>query len=127
MPVTVTPVELLGIALGLGVLLLIGVAVLRGEFRDIERPKYEMLGLAPPEVERERERVPGRLGIEDRVIRLGLTGASLYYAGARLGWDHPLGIALGAVGGYLLLTGLVGRDPLYWALGWDTRFPEQGR
>lgn len=128
---TVTPVELLGIALGLGVLLLIVAALFRGELRDIEKPKYEMLGLTPPPppspAERERGRVPGRLGIEDRVIRLGLVGAAFYYGGARLGFGHPLGVALGVLGGYLLLTGLVGRDPLYYALGWDTRFPEQGR
>jgi len=119
------PMEILGIVLGLGVLLLIVVALFRGELRDIERPKYEMLGLTPPEAR--RERVPGRLGIEDRVIRLGLVGAAFYYAGARLGFGHPLGVLLGALGAYLLITGLVGRDPLYYALGWDTRFPEQGR
>jgi hypothetical protein len=117
------PVELLGIVLGLGVLLLIVVALFRGELRDIERPKYEMLGISPPEVE--RERIPGRLGVEDRVLRLGLVGASLYYA-SRVGWTHPVGIVLGTVGVYLLITGLIGRDPLYYALGWDTRFPEQG-
>ncbi|GEM_PF-1282580 len=120
-------VELLGIVLGLGILLFLVVALFRGELRDLERPKYEMLGLAPPPPEAQRERVPGRLGVEDRVIRLGLVGAAFYYAGARLGWTHPVGILLGVLGLYLLLTGLVGRDPLYYALGWDTRFPEQGR
>ena len=118
------PVEILGIVLGVGVLLLIVVALLRGELRDIERPKYEMLGISPPEAR--PERVAGRVGIEDRVVRLGLTGASLYYA-SRLGWETPLGIVLGVLGVYLLLTGLLGRDPLYYGLGWDTRFPEQGR
>ncbi len=118
-------IEILGIVLGLGVLLLIVVALFRGELRDLEKPKYEMLGLTPPEAK--KEHVPGRLGVEDRVIRLGLVGASFYYAGARLGWAHPVGIVLGVLGTYLLITGLLGRDPLYYALGWDTRFPEQGR
>lgn len=115
------PLHLVGILLGLGVLLLIALALFRGELRDMERPKYEMLGQEPPEAVAPKR--PGRLGIEDRVIRLGLVGASLYYA-ARLGWVHPGGIALGVLGVYLLLTGLSGRDPLYRWRGWDTRLPE---
>jgi hypothetical protein len=118
------PLNLVGILLGLGVLLLIVLAVSRGELRDLERPKYEMLGLEPPEELPERR--PGRLGIEDRVIRLGLVGASFYYAG-RLGWAEPAGIALVMVGAYLLVTGLLGRDPIYLLKGWDSRSPQQGR
>lgn len=119
------PLNLLGIILGLSVLILIVLAVSRGEFRDIERPKYEMLGLAPPD-KGEQERVRGRLGVEDRVIRVGLVGAAVYYA-ARAGWSHPLGLSLLAAAGYLLVTGLTGWDLMYRLLGWDTRFPEQGR
>jgi len=118
------PLNLVGILLGLGVLLLIVIAISRGELRDLERPKYEMLGLEPPE--ELPERIPGRLGIEDRVIRLGLVGASFYYAG-RLGWVEAGGIALVAIGTYLLITGILGRDPFYLLKGWDSRSPLQGR
>lgn len=83
-----------------------------------------MLGISPPEAKPERR--PGRLGVEDRIVRLGLVGASLYYA-ARIGWTHPVGLLLGLMGVYLLITGLLGRDPIYRLAGWDTRMPEQGR
>lgn len=117
------PLGWLGVLLGLGVLLLVIVAVVRGELRDLEGPKYEMLGVAPPE---ERpERVPGRIGVEDRIVRLGLVGAAFYYA-AQAGWTRTLGMALAALGTYLLITGLVGRDPLYRRMGWDTRTPGTG-
>jgi len=118
------PLNVLGVLLGLGALVIIVLALNRGELSDLERPKYEMMGLSPPTQRPERR--PGRLGIEDRVIRLGLVGASFYYA-ARAGWTQPLGITLGLLGVYLLATGLLGRDPLYRLKGWDTRLPEEGR
>lgn len=108
----------------LGALAIIVLALKRGELSDLERPKYEMMGLSPPTERPKRQ--AGRLGIEDRVIRLGLVGASLYYA-SRVGWTRPLGITLGLLGAYLLVTGLLGRDPLYYLKGWDSRLPEEGR
>ncbi|OGF53118.1 MAG: hypothetical protein A2Z21_06925 [Candidatus Fraserbacteria bacterium RBG_16_55_9] len=115
------PLNLFGILLGVGVLLLIALAVFRGELSDSERPKYEMLGQEPPSIRVPAR--PGRLGVEDRVIRLGLVGASFYYS-SQLGWAEASGIALGMLGAYLLLTGLVGRDPVYRWRGWDSRAPE---
>jgi hypothetical protein len=64
------PVNLLGVLLGVGALALIVLAISRGEFREIETPKYEMLGREPPQEARPAR--PGRLGIEDRIICLGL-------------------------------------------------------
>jgi hypothetical protein len=43
------PVNLLGVLLGVGALALIVLAIFRGEFREIETPKYEMLGREPPQ------------------------------------------------------------------------------
>lgn len=118
------PLNLLGILLGLGALLLIALAVFRGELSELERPKYDMLGQEPPVVTAPKR--AGRLGIEDRVIRLGLVGALFYYA-TQLGWVQWSGIALGVLGAYLLLTGLVGRDPVYRWRGWDSRAAEHRR
>lgn len=115
------PLNLLGILLGLGALVLIALAVFRGEFREIERPKYEMLGREPP-TEREPAQ-PGRLGIEDRIIRLGLAIAGGYYA-ARVGWGTAVGIALVVLALYLGVTALIARDYLYKIFKIDTRLPE---
>jgi hypothetical protein len=54
------PVNLLGVLLGVGALALIVLAIFRGEFREIETPKYEMLGREPPQEARPAR--PGRLG-----------------------------------------------------------------
>jgi hypothetical protein len=109
------------ILLGIGVLILIALAALRGEFREIERPKYEMLGRAPPADSRPAR--PGRVGVEDRVIRIGLAIPFAYYA-SRLGWLSAAGMVLTVVAVYLGATALVGRDYLYKLLRLDTRLPE---
>lgn len=94
---------------GLVVLFLVLAATARREF-DGEAPKYEMLGLEPPE--NPPPLPPGRLGPTDRIVRLGSLGAAFYYAG-ELGWLHPVGAALAAIGAYFAITGLSGFDPLY--------------
>lgn len=115
------PLNWLGILLGVGALALIVLAVFRGEFQEIEKPKYEMLGQEPPtEIKPAR---PGRLGIEDRIIRVGLALAGGYYA-SRFGWGSALGIVLAVLALYLGVTALLGRDYLYKILKLDTRLPE---
>ena len=104
-----SPLEVLAVLLGVGMLVLILLALSRREF-DSERPKYEMLGQEPPA--QVPARPVGRLGPEDRIVRLGLVGAAFYYA-ARLDWMSVVGIVLSLVGIYLLMTGLLGRDPIY--------------
>ncbi len=118
------PVNLLGILLGLGALALIALAVFRGELSNLEKPKYEMLGQEPPKESKPAQ--PGRLGIEDRIIRLGLCGAAGYYA-SHLGWQTPLGIFLMLVSLYTGITGLIARDYFYKCLKLDTRLPEHRR
>jgi hypothetical protein len=113
---------LFGILLGASVLIFIILAVSRGELSNLESAKYEMLDMSPPD--KAVERKSGRIGIEDRIIRLGLVGAAFYYA-SRFGWSNLLGISLGILGSYLLLTGLFGRDPIYMLRGWDTRMSDQ--
>jgi hypothetical protein len=115
------PVNLLGVLLGVGALALIVLAIVRGEFRELERPKYEMLGREPPQ-EAQPAR-PGRLGIEDRVIRVGLAIAGGYYA-SQFGWGTSVGIVLAVLALYLGGTALLGRDYLYRILKIDTRLPE---
>lgn len=115
------PLNWLGILMGLGVLILLGLAVLRGEFAEIERSKYEMLDQKPPAITKPAQ--PGRMGIEDRIIRFGLATAALYYA-ARLGWLTPLGLFLMALTLYLGVTALLARDYLYKIFRIDTRLPE---
>ncbi len=115
------PLNWLGILLGIWALALILLAVFRGELRETEKPKYEMLGQEPP-TETQTAR-PGRMGIEDRIIRLGLAIAGGYYA-SRLGWVSALGIALAVLAFYLGVTALVARDYLYKILKIDTRLPE---
>lgn len=108
-----SPMELTAALLGVGVLLLIALAVRRREF-DAEAPKYEMLGQSPPA---QTPRLPaGKLSPVDRIVRLGLIGAACYYAW-RVGWSSPFGIALSVIGAYATATGLWGRDPLY--LWWE--------
>jgi len=119
------PLSWLGILLGLGVLLLIGLAVFRGELRDLERPKYEMLGQEPP-MNVKRSFRPGRLGVEDRIIRLGLAIAAGYYTW-RLGWGTLGGWLLSLLALYLGFTTLIARDFLYKKLKIDTRLPEHRR
>ncbi len=115
------PLNWLGILTGMGVLTLLGLAVLRGEFAQIERPKYEMLDQEPPMITKPAQ--PGRLGIEDRIIRFGLAAAACYYAD-RLGWLTPLGLLLMALTLYLGITALLARDYLYKIFKIDTRLPE---
>jgi hypothetical protein len=109
----------LGILLGVVAPTLFAVAWGRGEF-DAEAPKYEMLGMEPPAPQ---PPVPGdkRLGVTDRVVRLGLLGAVFHYAGAA-GWTSAAGLVLVAGGGSLAATGVFGRDPL---VGWLRRIREQ--
>jgi len=121
------PLSWLGILLGLGVLVLIGLAAFRGELSDLERPKYEMLGQEPPiEAAALPPKRPGRLGVEDRIIRLGLAIASGYYA-SRLGWGTLASWLLSALALYLILTALVARDYIYKKFNIDTRLPEHRR
>lgn len=115
------PVNWLGILLGIGALALIALAVFRGELGEIEKPKYEMLGQEPPRETKPAQ--PGRLGIEDRIIRLGLATASGYYA-SRLSWGSVLGLVLAVLAFYLGVTALIARDYLYKILKLDTRLPE---
>ncbi len=107
--------SLLGIVLGVLALALFALALGRGEF-DAEAPKYEMLGWEPPAPQ---PPAPGdtRLGVTDRVVRLGLLGAVFHYAGAA-GWGSPAGVVLAAGGAWLAATGVIGRDPL---VGWLRR------
>ncbi len=116
------PFSLLGALLGIAILVFIILAIFRGELSKMEHPKYEMLGLTPPAPA--IERVRGRIGIEDRIIRLGLVGPCFYYA-SRFGWSTFIGIALGAIGTYVLITGIAARDPIYWLCRWDTRMRDQ--
>lgn len=118
------PVNWLGILLGIGALVLIALAVFRGELREIERPKYEMLGQEPPTETTPAQ--PGRLGVEDRIIRLGLAIAGGYYA-SRLGWGALLGIVLAVLVLYLGVTAIIARDYLYKIFKIDTRLPEHRR
>lgn len=120
------PVNWLGILLGIGILILIGLAVFRGELRDLERPKYEMLGQEPPDVESQPQKRPGRLGVEDRIIRLGLAIAASYYMW-RLGWGTAGGWLLSLLALYLGLTAIIARDYVYKKLNIDTRLPEHRR
>ncbi len=105
---------------------MIGLAVFRGELRDLERPKYEMLGQEPPAAGPQPQKRPGRLGVEDRILRLGLAIASGYYA-SRLGWETALSWLLSALALYLGLTALIARDYVYKKLKMDTRLPEHRR
>lgn len=118
------PLNWLGILLGIGALVLIALAIFRGELREMERPKYEMLGQEPP-TETQPAR-PGRMGIEDRIIRLGLAIAGGYYA-SRFGWGSALGIVLAVLAFYLGVTALIARDYLYKIFEIDTRLPEHRR
>lgn len=100
--------EVLAIVLGLAILALILWALRRGEFDD-ETPKYEMLGVQPPE---QPIRPSGdRLTIESRIVRVGLVGATFYYA-SRMGWDMAPAWLLALAGLFLLVTGVWGRDPI---------------
>jgi hypothetical protein len=115
------PVNLLGVLLGVGALALIVLAISRGEFREIETPKYEMLGREPPQEARPAR--PGRLGIEDRIICLGLAIAGGYYA-SRFGLGTLGGVVLAVLALYLGVTALLARDYLYKIFHIDTRLPE---
>lgn len=115
------PLNWLGIVLGIGALALVLLAVFRGELREIEKPKYEMLGQEPPPQTQRAH--PGRMGIEDRIIRLGLAIAGGYYA-SRFGWGTLGGIVLAVLALYLGVTALIARDYLYKILKIDTRLPE---
>ncbi len=118
------PLNWLGIVLGIGALALIALAVFRGELREIEKPKYEMLGQEPPSETKRAQ--PGRLGIEDQIIRFGLAIAAGYYAW-RLGWRSALGGVLAVLAFYLGVTALLARDYLYKIFQIDTRLPEHRR
>lgn len=112
------------------VLALSGVMLLwafrRGQFRDTERAKYEMMGTAPPPA---GARGSGRAnqGVEDRILRVCVAIVLFYYAFARLGIGSVGGVILTVAGAYLVLTGLAGYDPLYKLLKLDTRLPEHRR
>jgi len=115
------PLNLLGILLGFGALALIVLAVFRGELREVEKPKYEMLCREPPAEPKSAQ--PGRVGVEDRIIRLGLAIAGGYYT-SRFGWGTPAGVALMVLALYLGVTALIARDYLYKIFEIDTRLPE---
>ena len=115
------PLNWLGIVLGIGALGLIVLAIFRGEFGAMEKPKYEMLGQEAPRETKPAQ--PGRLGIEDRIIRVGLAIAGGYYA-SRVGWGSALGIVLAIVAFYAGMTALLARDYLYRVFKIDTRLPE---
>lgn len=115
------PLNWLGILLGIGALVLIALAVFRGELREIEKPKYEMLGQESPQETKPKQ--PGHLGIEDRIIRLGLAIAGGYYA-SRVGWGSAFGIVLAVLAFYVGVTALLARDYLYKIFRIDTRLPE---
>ncbi|ROO27294.1 hypothetical protein SAOR_08835 [Salinisphaera orenii MK-B5] len=102
--------EAIALATGAGIVILF-LAALRHEEFDAEAPKYEMLGLPVPT--RPPRRGSGRLGPTDRIVRLGAIGAAFYYAG-HFGWGEPVGLVLALVGLYLSVTGLFGRDPIYY-------------
>ena len=107
---------------GIGTVLFILIAFLRGEFKDMETPKYEMLDMPKPEAT--QEKIPGRIGIEDRVIRLGLVGAAFYYS-ARVGPDSEISTLLTLIGAYLLVTGIFGDDPIYEIFKLDSKISDQ--
>ncbi len=118
-----TPLDLAAIALAV-LAILLAVALVAGRSTWDESAKYEMLGQEPPDVSH-RPRVPGRLGVEDRLVRFGLAIVLLYYAATRLGPLQAPGAAVGLVGLYLATTCALGRDWVYRRLGYDTRLPEQ--
>jgi hypothetical protein len=64
------------------------------------------------------------VGPEDRVVRIvvGLALAALVYLGYLEG---TAGIVAGIVAAYLVITGLVVRDPFYRMVGLDTAVQEQ--
>jgi len=64
------------------------------------------------------------VGPEDRVVRIvvGIALGVIVYLGYLEG---TAGIVAGIVGAYLVLTGLIVRDPLYKAVGIDTSVQEQ--
>lgn len=92
--------------------------------------EYEMLDLAIPHHEpastqrqagREHGR-PGAVGLEDRVIRFGFFIALNYLAFTWFGIGSPAMLAFVLAGMYALVTGWVGRDPLYALFGVSTTF-----
>jgi len=108
--------------IGIGIVIFILFAFLRGEFRNMETPKYEMLNIEKPEIT--HEKIPGRIGVEDRIIRIGLVGAGFYYA-ARIGHESEIATVLSAIALYLLITGLFGDDPIYEFFKVDTKIADQ--
>jgi hypothetical protein len=104
--------EFLAWTIGVGIVIVILLACRHGEF-EREAPKYEMLDMPVPESTPVLSR--GRITPLDRWTRLGLIGAAFYYA-SQIGWATPSGIMLAIVGTYVTITGLVGRDPVYWIL-----------
>lgn len=101
-------------------------AVRRGQFRDTERAKYEMLGTAPTPVQA-KGRGWANQGVEDRILRVCVAMVLFYYGFARLGVPSAGGVILALAGVYLAVTGLAGYDPLYRLLKVDTRLPEHRR
>jgi hypothetical protein len=104
--------ELLAWAIGVGIVIVVLLAFRQGEF-EREVPKYEMLDMPVPETAPALP--PGRITPLDRWTRLGLIGAAFYYA-SQVGWGTPSGILLALVGTYVTVTGILGRDPVYWLL-----------
>ncbi len=98
----------------------------RDAFRDTERSKYEMLGIQPEVLPEASTPSNGKTneGAEDRIVRLALAVVAFYFAFARLGMPSLGAIVLLTAGSYLVLTALIGFDPVYRLLHWDTRLPE---
>ena len=116
-------VSSLAIVVGVATIVFVLIAYLKGEFSRMEDPKYEMLGLEKPD--RSIEIVRGRIGVEDRIIRLGLVGAAFYYSTRIGGWEVLPGMLLSIFGAYLFVTGIWGRDPIYMIFRWDTQMADQ--
>ncbi len=98
----------------------------RDAFRDTERSKYEMLGIQPEVLPEASAPSSGKTneGAEDRIVRFALAVVTFYFAFARLGMPSLGAIVLLTAGVYLTLTALMGFDPVYRLMRWDTRLPE---
>lgn len=64
----------------------------------------------------------GWLGIEDRIVRVGIGIGSGFLAFTWFGKGTPAMWILVTVSAYSLITFIAGRDPIYKKMGWSTRF-----